>query len=29
MAFTQCHGMTNDRNLRVHILNFTIETKGL
>lgn len=29
LAFTQCHGMTDDKNLRVHILNFNIEAKGL
>ena len=28
-AFTQCYGVVDDNNLRVHILSFNIEAKGM
>jgi len=28
-AFTQCHGIIDDNSLRIHILSFNIEAKGM
>jgi len=28
-AFTQCHGILDDNSLRIHILSFNIEAKGM